>query len=224
MAQLPQPRAGDLDDRGVGAAFALGGVLPADRVHGVGQEPVLDPQLASVACSNCRRAPRSTSPRAARRPPARRAPPIPIEFSTVTAPALRGYADGSGMYGDARATPPLACRRISVCSSGQAASNSAHASGLRGHLVRAPHVNSAHLPADRPDRIERLVAQQRPVGGDVPVEQCAHVGAERRGRGDLGTVEVPLGHAQKQQVAEVVALVGADEQDAGRNGHCRSSL
>jgi hypothetical protein len=69
------------------------------------------------------------------------------------------------------------------------------------------------VPADRPDRVEPLGLEQRPVRRDPPVEQRAHVGAERRRGDDLGDPQVVLGHEQEQQVPEVVALVRSDQQN-----------
>ena len=84
--------------------------------------------------------------------------------------------------------------------------------GLADILYARAQVDAPHLAADRPDRVERLGLQQRPVGRDLAVEQRAHVGAERR-RGDhVGALQVALGDEQEEQVAEVVPLVGADEQ------------
>ena len=95
--------------------------------------------------------------------------------------------------------------------------------GRRGHAVGPRQVDGADLAADGPDRVEPLALQQRSVGGDLAVEQRAHVRAERRGGDHVRVRQVALGHEQEQQVAEVVALVRADEEDA-RSPHCQPSL
>ena len=85
-----------------------------------------------------------------------------------------------------------------------------------GEAVGAPQVERADLAADGPDDVEGLLAQQRSVGEDAAVEQRPHVGGERRGRDDLRLGDVALRDEQEEQVAEVVALEGAHEQDARR--------
>ena len=118
------------------------------------------------------------------------------------------------MYGDTSGLPPTAARRIRARSGSGLASNARQALAAGGHPVRAPQVDAAHLPADGPDRVERLVPQQRGVGRDPAVEQRPHVGAERRGGDDVGAFQVALGDEQEEQVAEVVPFVRADEEHA----------
>ena len=222
VAEHPQARAGDLHDRRVRAGRRARPGQHAERVHGVGHEPVLDPQPVSSALELSSRtaiapAPRSAVDEASRRGGSTpRTPAIPTELSTVSARRrCAGRRTAAGCRARRSARRPSRGARIARCAASGRGVEAAPRPRARGHAGTPAEVHRADLAADGPDRVERArCSQQRPVGRDARSEQRAHVGGERRGGDDLGAGEVALGHEQEQQVAEVVALVGADEQDA----------
>ena len=215
--ELREDAARDLDDGDVRARVALAGPEPVDGVDGVGRQVVLD---AGVGQEAARRAVADGD-----------RGPGPEQCDEPVAPAGGQPADARepGRVDDReRARRQVGdVRRLDAHAADSAAQDARARQGVgaveagerlgRGREpVRAPEVDRSDLAADRPDDVPRLVAQQRAVGVDAAVEQRPHVGGERRRRDDLGLGDVALGDEQEEQVAEVVALVGADEQDPRR--------
>ena len=161
---------------------------------------VIEDRVRSRAVSRSRRAAGS-----------QRMPESPAELTIVSAPGVEvgDVRRLDAHAADGAAEDPRARQRVGAV-------EPVDRLGGGREPVGAAQVDRADLAADGPDDVPRLVAQQRAVGVHAAVEQRAHVGGERGGGDDLRLGDVALGDEQEQQVAEVVALVRADEQDPRR--------
>ncbi len=164
VPEHPQPPARDLHDRASRRRPGGPGRRTPSAWTASGASACSTPRSVSRALDGRSRtvtlfAPRSAATIASRRGDSTvRAPAIPTELSTVTAPALSGNANGSGMYGDTGGGPPVASRRIATASRRRARDEAPPLGRARRHLVRPAQVDAADLPADGPDRVEALRA------------------------------------------------------------------